>query len=426
MAERHVLGAILRNNSVLAEVLPILSADCFRVDGHQRLFKAMVGLFERGEVIDLVTTADQLRGEIKDVGGYHFLAGLWELSPTGLGAVAYAKRIQEHFTRRQLLHAGQEIVHDAADGAGSASDLLEEADRRIFTIAQGRLADTLVDMPTALNEVQDEIDAGMSGQRPPFLETGFMDLDNKLGGLLPGELVVIGARPGIGKTCIGLGIARNLILRNQAVFFASLEQRRPELVKRLLCCEAEVDSFRLRKYSLDAAELHRLAQAVATYRGCKLFIDDAMNQNVLRIAANARRLKMQHAIGLVVIDYLQILQAEDSRAKRHEQVAAFSRRLKILARELEVPIVALAQLNRGPENREQKKPRLADLRESAGPEHDADIVILMHQPDSAGNEVELDVAKNRSGRTGGVSLLFRKAFHRFENYLPDLPQPFGE
>jgi replicative DNA helicase len=261
------------------------------------------------------------------------------------------------------------------------------------------------------------------------LPTGYIDLDDKTAGLQNSELIIIAARPSVGKTAFALNLVRHIAVEEaQPVFFVSLEQSRIELAERLLCCQARVDSHKLRKGHLSADDIQKLSEAGEVLRPAKLWIDDSPGQGMLRIAANARRLKLRHKIGLVVIDYLQLIEPDNRRDSRQEQVANISRRLKFLARELQIPVVALAQVNRSSEDRQDHRPRLADLRESGSIEQDADTVMLLHRPEmyepgQHEGTVEVLIAKQRNGPTGEITLTYIKQFMRFENFA--VAEPFG-
>jgi replicative DNA helicase len=261
------------------------------------------------------------------------------------------------------------------------------------------------------------------------IATGYLDLDEKTAGLQNNELVIVAARPSVGKTSFALNLVRNMVLDEKCVFFVSLEQSRTELAERLLCAQGRVDSHRLRKGHLNADEMQRLMDASGQFEKAKLYIDDSPAQGMLRIAANARRLKMRQQLDIVIIDYLQLIEPDSKRDSRQEQVAAISRRLKFLAKELQIPVVALAQLNRSSEDREGHRPRLSDLRESGSLEQDADTVMLLHRPDAEpgqqGEVIDVVIAKQRNGPTDTVTLTFLKQFMRFENFAVETPFSYG-
>jgi replicative DNA helicase len=282
-----------------------------------------------------------------------------------------------------------------------------------------------ITLEQALAEAYDRIDQRHTGTEAltiSGLPTGYVDLDEITAGLQNSELVIIAARPSVGKTSFALNLIRNIVIRDPAaVFFVSLEQSRIELAERLLCCQARVDSHKLRKGHLSAEDMQKLIDAGGVLRNTKLFIDDSPGQGMLRIAANARRLKLRHDIRLVCIDYLQLIEPDNRRDPRQEQVAQISRRLKFLARELKIPVIALAQVNRSSEDRQDHRPRLADLRESGSIEQDADTVLLLHRPDryEPGQHegiVEIIIGKQRNGPTGEITLTYLKEFMRYEDF----------
>ncbi|MBY0527880.1 MAG: replicative DNA helicase [Gemmataceae bacterium] len=431
-AERSVLGSMLRDNGVIGDVLQILSSEPsnFYLDAHQKVYTGIVGLYERGHPIDLVTLAEALKEQkhIEDIGGYAYLAELWDAAPTAANAEYYARIVRDKALVRHLIHASTEILRDAYDQSMPADDLLEGAERKILDIAQMGIVGQTITLQDALKEAYDRIDTRTTRDNMSIsgLATGFLDLDEITAGLQNSELVIIAARPSVGKTAISLNIARHIAVEEKApIFFVSLEQSRIELAERLLCCQARVDSHKLRKGNLSSGDMDKLIEAGDQLRQAKLFIDDTPGQGMLRIAANARRLKLRHDIRGVVIDYLQLIEPDNRRDNRQEQVAQISRRLKFLARELKVPVVALAQLNRGLEDRQGHEPRLSDLRESGSIEQDADTVMLLHRPDFEPGQndavLEVIVAKQRNGPTGKVTLTYLKQFMRFENFTVGIP-----
>src|SRR5579883_1761952 len=368
-AERCVLGSMLRDNGVIGDVLQIIREENFYADAHQKILNAIVTLYDRGQPVDMVLLAEMLkeRQQIEDVGGYAYLAELWDAAPTAANAEYYARIVREKAVVRHLIHASTEILRDSYDQVMPADELLETAERKILDIAQMGITGQTYTLSQAVTEAYDRIDTRQ--QRDQFsisgLSTGFVDLNDKTAGLQNSELIIIAARPSVGKTAFALNVTRNIVIEeNQPVFFVSLEQSRIELAERLLCCQARVDSHRLRKGHLSAEDMQKLIEAGGILRNAKLFIDDTPGQGMLRIAANARRLKLRHGIRLVVIDYLQLIEPDNRKESRQEQVANISRRLKFLARELQIPVVALAQVNRSSEDRQDHRPRLADLRES--------------------------------------------------------------
>jgi replicative DNA helicase len=432
-AERCVLGSMLRDTGVIGDVLQIIKEENFYADAHRKIYQAIVTLYEKGHPVDLVLLADVLKDhkQIEDVGGYPYLAELWDAAPTAANAEYYARIVRDKAIVRNLIHAGTEILRDAYDQAVPADELLEGAERKILDIAQMGVTGQTYTLGQALSEAYDRIDTRNQRDHMSIsgLPTGYIDLDDKTAGLQNSELVIIAARPSVGKTAFAINIIRHIAVEeHHPVFFVSLEQSRIELAERLLCCQARVDSHRLRKGHLSSDDMQKLIQAGETLRGAKLFIDDSPGQGMLRIAANARRLKLRHHIKMVVVDYLQLIEPDNRRDSRQEQVANISRRLKFLARELQIPVVALAQVNRSSEDRQDHKPRLADLRESGSIEQDADTVMLLHRPEmyepgQHEGTVEVIIGKQRNGPTGEITLTYLKQFMRFENFA--VAEPFG-
>jgi replicative DNA helicase len=436
-AERCVLGSMLRDNGVIGDVLQIIDKDgnAFYLDAHQKIFKGIVSLYESARPIDLVMLAELLKeqGLIEDIGGYGYLGELWDAAPTAANAEYYARIVRDKALVRHLIHASTEILRDSYDQVMSADDLLEAAERKVLDIAQMGIMGQTITLKDAVNEAYDRID--MRSQQSELsisgLPTGFVDMDEKTAGFQNSELIIIAARPSVGKTAFALCIARHIAVEDsKPVFFVSLEQSRIELAERLLCCQARVDSHKLRKGHLSSDDMDKLIEAGGVLRSAKLFIDDTPGQGMLRIAANARRLKLRHGIRAVFIDYLQLIEPDNRRDSRQEQVANISRRLKFLARELKIPVVALAQVNRASEDRQDHKPRLADLRESGSLEQDADTVMIMHRPEmyepgQHEGTVEVMIAKQRNGPTGEITLTFLKQFMRFENFAAAPPFDSG-
>src|SRR5262245_42815377 len=426
-AEASVLGAMIRDNSVIADVVNIVRTEPFYIFAHQKIFEAITTIaVDRGQPADAVTLAEFLKEKqlIEEIGGYVYLTELWDAAPSAANAEYYARIVRDKAIVRSLMHACVEIQRDAQDQIQPADELLDGAERKILDIAQLGLTGHTTTLQQALMEAYDRIDSRKQRDHLSIsgIPTGYIDLDNLTAGMQNSELVIIAARPSVGKTSFALNVIRHVAVEEeQPVFFVSLEQSRIELAERLLCCQARVDSHRLRKGHLGSEDMDKLNAAGEVLRRTKLFLDDTPGQSMLRIAANARRLKLRHGIRMVVVDYLQLIDPDNRRDSRQEQVANISRRLKFLARELEVPVLALAQVNRSSEDRQDHRPRLADLRESGAIEQDADTVMLLHRPElhEPGQHegiVEVLVAKQRNGPTGDVTLTYIKQFMRFENF----------
>jgi replicative DNA helicase len=431
-AERSVLGSMLRDNAVIGDVVQVIRTEDLYLDAHQKVFQAIIDLHDKGgQPVDVVILAEELkqRNQIADVGGYAYLAELWDAAPTAANAEYYAKIVREKALVRNLIHASTEVLRDAYGQTMPAEELIEGAERKIFDVLERGITGNLYTLQEAIEQTYERIDQRSLGNQVGSggLLTRYTDLDEITAGLQNSELIIVAARPSVGKTSFALSLVRNVIVdEKQPVFFVSLEQSRIELAERLLCAQARVDSHRLRKGNLSAEDMEKLIEAGGVLRNARLFIDDTPAQGMLRISANARRLKHRQGIRLVVIDYLQLIEPENRRDPRQEQVAQISRRLKHLARELEVPVVALAQVNRASEDRQDHRPRLSDLRESGAIEQDADTVMLLHRPDryepgQREGVIEVIVAKQRNGPTGEITLSFEKQYMRYENFNVGTP-----
>jgi replicative DNA helicase len=430
-AERSVLGSMLRDNGVIGDVLQIARTENFYLDAHQKVFGSISALYDKGQPVDLVLLADHLKEQnyIDDIGGYAYLSELWDAAPTAANAEYYARIVRDKAVVRNLIHACNEILRDAQNQVMPADELLESGERKILDIAQMGVTGQTYTLESVLQDAYERIDSRHQGDQRAIsgISTGYDDLDEVTAGLQNSELVIIAARPSAGKTAFSLNIVRHIIVDQRLpVFFVSLEQSRIELAERLLCCQARVDSHKLRKGTLSGDDMQKLIDAGGTLSQSPLFIDDTPGQGMLRIAANARRLKLRHNIRLVVVDYLQLIDPDNRRDNRQEQVAQLSRRLKFLARELEIPVIALAQVNRSSEDRQDHKPRLADLRESGAIEQDADTVMMLHRPEmyepgQHEGTTEIIIAKQRNGPTGEITLMYKKQYMRFENFAIGIP-----
>ncbi len=426
-AERSVLGSMLRDNKIIPDVVQIVKFEDFYVFAHQRIYEAMTDIYVNlGKPADAVTLADYLNQKqlIEDVGGYAYLVELWDAAPSAANAVYYGDIVRQKAIVRNLIHACNELQRDAYDQVMPPHELLDSAERRILEVAEMGVTGSTVTLQQAIHEAYDRIDArkGKDYQEVSGVPTGFVDLDELTAGFQNSELIVIAARPSVGKTAFALNILRHIAVEeDMPAFFVSLEQARIELAERLLCSQARVDSHKLRKGHLSSDDMDKLVAGGDKLSKAKIFIDDTPGQSMLRIAANARRLKLRQGIRLVAIDYLQLIDPDNRKDSRQEQVAAISRRLKFLARELKIPVIALAQVNRSSEDRQDHRPRLSDLRESGAIEQDADTVFLLHRPEyhEPGQQegmVEVIVGKQRNGPTGEVSLMYIKQYMRFENF----------
>lgn len=435
-AERSVLGSVLLDNDVLHEIVPMLAVADFYRDVHQTIYAAIRDLYDEGKGIDAVTLADELtrRDQFDKVGGDETLTEIVNSVPHAANARYYAGIVREKAIGRQLIDSATEIIRDGYSNQYTAQELLESAERKVFAIAEEQIQGDTLDLKDIITRAMDRIAerASSGGHAVTGVASGLIDLDDITGGFQPGQLVVLAARPSMGKTALALNIAEHAAMHGKvAVLFVSLEMGHMEIAERLLCSRSRVDGYKLRTgKSLGSREIGQLTQAWNELKSAQIFIDDTPARNMLQITAASRRLRLRNQIGLIVVDYIQLVDSEDSRDSRQEQIAKISRRLKTLARELEVPVIALSQLNRAVESREDRRPRMADLRESGAIEQDADIVLLLHRPEyyDANDQpgiAELIVAKNRNGGVGNPKLTFLKNITRFEN-MATVAEPLDE
>ncbi len=424
-AEQSVLGSMLRDNQIISDVIVELRAEHLFSDAHQRIYKSILKLFDTGRPVDLVTLAEELDLEknLDDIGGAAYLLEIWDRTPTAANAKFYAKIVRDRATIRSVIHTSTEVLESAYGDSQAADELMHDAVGKFLALADLGVRGGVVPLQEALHEAYDRIDARSAGDLSSMsgLSTGYPDLDEITAGFQASEMIIIAARPSVGKTAFALNIIRNIITREKApVLFCSLEQSKIEIAERLMCSHGRVDSQKLRKGALNSEEMDRLVQAGGDLVTGNLFIDDSPAQSMLRIASTARRLYQRSGLRLVVIDYLQLIDPESRRDPRQEQVAQISRRLKGLARELKIPVIALAQVNRASEDRQDHRPRLSDLRESGSIEQDADTVMLLHRPERfepGMNEgyMEVIIGKQRNGPTGQIALSYVKQFMRFES-----------
>jgi replicative DNA helicase len=448
-AEQGVLGSVLRENAVLSDVLGILRPDNFYLDAHQKIFETIVELYNKAKPVDAVILFEVLKKkkQIDDIGGPGYIAELWDAAPTAANATYYANIVREKAVVRNLIHAHTELLRDAYDGSMAAEELLATAERKVLEIAEKGTTSATKTLGGTLNEVFDRIDARARNDLALVgVPTNYSDLDQMTTGFQNSELIILAARPGVGKTAVALNFVRNIIIEHRMpVFFVSLEMSNLELAERLLVCQSRVDSHDVRSGRINNLQSAAISEAADILRGppenpVKLFLDDQPAQSLLRISATARRLKLREGIRLIVIDYLQLIEPENRKDPRQEQVSQISRRLKFLAKELNIPILALAQVNRSSEDRQNHTPRLSDLRESGAIEQDADVVMMIHRPDMYGaaggdggeaaggggeryqntndEDIEIHILKQRNGPTGKITLKYLKRIMRYENFAP--------
>jgi len=428
-AERSVLGAILLHNdafNLAAEVID--SGDFFR-DAHRRIFDRMVKLAERGDAIDLVTLKEELArgGDLDEVGGPAYIAALVDGVPRSTNVEHYARIIKEKATLRSLIFSANKILATAYDGEDDADVILDNAERSIFEIADDKVRDGFVSLKQLAQGSLDTIEKLHARKElVTGVPTGFTDLDEMTSGLQPSDLIIVAARPSMGKTSLVLNFAQHVGTKtNMTVGMFSLEMSKEQLFLRMLTAEARIDAHRLRGGFLGERDWGKLSQAIGTLSEAKIFIDDTPSIGVLEMRAKCRRLKSEHGLHLVIVDYIQLMQGRGRFENRTLEVASISRSLKGLAKELSVPIVVLSQLSRAPESRSDHRPQLSDLRESGALEQDADVVVFIYREDAYADKnapptdaqgvAELIIGKQRNGPTGVVKLAFLREFTRFEN-----------
>ena len=424
-AERTVLGAILVDNAAFNSAAEILSREDFYRDTHRRIYEAMAALAERSQPIDLVTLKDELgrQSALEAVGGAAFLAGLVDGVPRITSVEHWSRLIKEKAVLRNLIHAGNRIVQSCYEGEDEAAALLDRAEKVIFDIAERRIRQGFVDMGEIIKESFRTIDQlSQSKDVVTGLPTGFVDIDEMTSGLQKGELVIVAGRPAMGKTSFCLNVAQHVAQRaGETVGLFSLEMSRAQLALRLLCADARIDAHRLRTGKLTEKDWARLAKAYTDLAQARIFIDDSATVTPLEMRAKCRRLKAEHGLGLVIVDYLQLVISGGRVENRQQELSAISRSMKGLAKELDVPVIALSQLSRAPEARPDKRPQLSDLRESGAIEQDADIVMFIfreeeYKPTDENRGIaEIIIGKQRNGPTGKRRLAFIKEFTRFEN-----------
>jgi replicative DNA helicase len=429
-AEKSVLGAILIHNEAFNHAAELIDSRDFFRDAHRRIFDKMVVLSERGDAIDFVTVKEELTrgGELDEVGGPAYIAALADGVPRTANVEYYARIVKEKSTLRNLIHAANRIAAEAYQAEQEADLILDEAERAIFSIAEGRIRQGFVPLRdlvqgsfTTIEKLQQH--KGLLTGVP----TGFIELDEKTAGLQPADLIIVAARPSMGKTSFVLNVAQHVgISTDMTVGFFSLEMAKEQLFMRMLTSEARIDAHRFRTGFLSEKDYGRLSHALGTLAEARVYIDDSASIGVLEMRAKARRLQAEHGLHLLVIDYLQLMQGRGRFENRQVELASISRSLKGLAKELNIPIIALSQLSRAPETRSDHRPQLSDLRESGALEQDADVVMFIYraeqyrdsdgQPNQeAEGTAEIIIGKQRNGPTGTVQLAFIKEHTRFEN-----------
>ena len=423
-AERSVLGAVLIRNDAINHATEIIDADDFFREAHRAIFNSMIALSERNQAIDLVTLKDELArtGQLDGVGGPAYVASLVDGVPRALNVEHYARIIKEKSTLRSLIYSANRILTTAYDGEQEADLQLDEAERAIFEIADDRLRTGFVPLRDLVHGSFEKLEQlGKRGALVTGVPTGFEQLDEMTAGLQPSDLVIVAARPSMGKTSFILNVAQHVGTKTEmTVGVFSLEMSKEQLFVRLLTAEGRIDAHRFRSGFLAEKDYDRLSHALGTLVEARVFIDDTPALGVLEMRAKARRLKAEHGLHLLVVDYIQLMQARGRYDNRQQELASISRALKGLAKELHVPIVALSQLSRAPDARADHRPQLSDLRESGALEQDADLVLFIYreevyeQKEENEGVAEIIIGKQRNGPIGTVRLAFVKEYTRFE------------
>ncbi|NLX92104.1 MAG: replicative DNA helicase [Firmicutes bacterium] len=424
-AEQSVLGSMLIDKDALLEVGEILTSEDFYREVHQEIFRAIMHLADKNEPVDLVTICEELEKKniLEKVGGAAYLATLANITPTAAHAAYYAQIVREKAILRRLIRTATEIVAKSYDYVENVEEFLDEAEQAIFEVARRKDSRTFVPLKEALEETFEKLDqlkqkkGGITG-----LATGFFELDNLTSGLQDSDLIIVAARPSMGKTTLALNIAQEITVNNKKpVAFFSLEMSREQLAQRLLCSYGEIDAQRLRRGFLSADEWPKIARAVGPLSEAPLYIDDTAAISVMEMRAKARRLKMEKGLSAIFVDYLQLMKSQEKAENRQQEISAISRSLKALAKELNCPVVALSQLSRAVEQRVDKRPILSDLLESGGIEANADVVLFIYRDDYYYPETEkkhiaeIIVSKQRNGPTGKFELYFMDHFNKFLN-----------
>ncbi|MDN5326314.1 MAG: replicative helicase [Moorella sp. (in: firmicutes)] len=427
-AEQSVLGAIMLDREALYAVLEILKVDDFYREAHRMIYRAILDLNERGEAVDLLTVTEELRrrGELEAAGGVAYLTSLTGDVPSVANAGYYARLVAEKAALRSLVQAASQITEMAFSESGSVDQILDEAERLIFEVAGGRHRSGFVPIKDVLLQTFEQLERLSTHKGEVTGVPTFHDLDRILSGLQPSDLIICAARPGMGKTSFCLNIAQQVAVKEKLpVAIFSLEMSREQLVQRMLAAEAMVEQQRLRTGYLTEDDWARLVNAAGILGEAPIYIDDTPAISALEVRAKARRLQSETGLGLVVVDYLQLMQAHRRVDSRQQEIALISRAMKALARELNVPVMVLSQLNRGVEQRQDKRPVMADLLESGAIEADADVIIFLYRPQYYDPDTdkkgiaEVIVAKHRNGPVGTVEMAFLPEFTKFVDLAPE-------
>lgn len=439
-AEQACLGSLLIDKDAIIKVADVIDADDFYSDKHRMIYEAMIELYTQREPIDILNLSNRLNDKevLETIGGRGYLATLTNAVPTAANVISYANIIQRKATLRRLIKAAHSILNLAQDEDDDLSDQLDKSEQALFSVSQKHLRQNFTPISSILTDAFDRIDEiHKEAGKLRGIPTGFLDLDNKLGGLQNSDLIIIAARPSMGKTSLALDIARHVaVVERVSVGIFSLEMSKDQLVDRLLCAQAGVDLWKMRTGQLSDSPQHddfpRIGQAMGVLSEAPIYIDDGANSNVMEIRTKARRLQMEHGLGLIVIDYLQLMEGKSDSENRVQEISKISRQLKGIARELQIPVICLSQLSRAVEQQNVPIPKLSHLRESGSIEQDADVVLFIYReeyykPDSdRKNIAEVFIAKHRNGPTGKIQLYFdmqKASFNNLEKSSFSTPPP---
>ncbi|MDD3006102.1 MAG: replicative DNA helicase [Candidatus Pacebacteria bacterium] len=426
-AEQSVLGSLMIDKNAVIKIADFITPEDFYKDSHNKIFEAMLYLYEKHEPIDLLSLSNRLKetDHLERIGGHSYLASLANTVPTAANIVHYAKIVEKKAILRKLIDSASQIIGNAYDEKNEVDEVLDLAEQKIFSVSQKHIRQDFTAVKPMLEEAFERID-DLSKNKGQLrgVPTGFRDLDSLLSGLQESNLVILGARPSMGKSSFAMDIARQAAVKHKVpVGIFSLEMSKSEVIDRLICSQAHVDLWKMRTGNLSSNgendDFSRIGHAIGTLSEAPLFIDDTAGLNVMEMRTMARRLQAEHGLGLLVIDYLQLIEGRANIENRVQVVSEISRSLKGLARELRIPIIALSQLSRGVESRDDQKPKLSDLRESGSIEQDADVVMFIYREDRAKRSEEktgiadIIIAKHRNGPIGEIQLYFKQEYTSF-------------
>lgn len=427
-AEQSVLGAILLDEDALPKAIEIVTPEDFYKKAHRKIFQAMVELFDRAEPIDLITLTEHLRqkGELEEVGGASYLSSLVDAVPTSANIRNHAKIVKEKALLRGLIKECTEVISMVYEEPLPADEIVDQAEKKIFSLSEYRINESFSSLRDVVKDSFEMIEQLYARKEAVTgIPSGFRDLDEMTSGFQPGDLIIIGGRPSMGKTAFALNIAQYVgVETGKPVAIYSLEMSKRQLAIRLLASEAMVDSKKLQRGFIKKEDWHKLTTAAGRLAEAPIFIDDTPNLSVIEMRAKARRLKAEHGLALIIVDYLQLIRGRSNVERREQEISEISRSLKALAKELDLPVIALSQLNRAVEQRTDKMPTLADLRESGAIEQDADVILFLYRdevyhknkPDNKGKAI-VRIAKQRNGPTGDIKLTFLDYCTRFVDYI---------